>query len=762
MNTFQKICSLLLCLICLFRVINFSIADSIPELVILVYMTGGDLESDGGAASADLKEMMQSISSDPNIQIVAMASGAKKWELDIPSDETSIYEIETGEMVCVQHGISRNMGTAETLSYFLHFVEVNYPAKQYGLVFWDHGAGPLGGVCFDERFYDEEEMDRLTLNEINEALSLSSFANKKMEFIGFDACLMATLEVAAMISPYANYMIASQETEPSTGWNYSFLQDITGRETGDEIGRMIIDAYRLSLSGNLRPVTLSCVDLNRVNNVLSIMDGFFREQEMIVSKRTYMDYTRSRSLSKSFGNSTASYFDLIDLIDLIGLYRDEQGIDTSDVISAIEDMIVYQYSANEEYVNGISIYYPFDNKTLYETEWSSAYSRMEFIPGYQAFIQKISKIYIGDALMNWKSSYQTLLQEEVGTVWVSMLLNTEEQKQAIRPRLIVLEKIQEGMYQRIYSNYDEFLYSGQNLLAAYHGEALFVVNENGEILAGPLTYYPVDNSIVIYGVVYYDFNPELPYGTQKFSDAVKLVYARGDNGNLYMTDVMIVEDKKNDLSLPSAVDLTKCTDLILINAGPSSITALDDTLLSKEILYNPAKGAPLLAFLPVYGMNDRYAYIRLDDLQGNAICSEVVKIPNPTLFSVSPEQICVDNDQVFLQLKSAEMVSGYNAGIKCIFNIANRTLDSLDVRIQNVSMNNQLLDSFFWNSISLSPNEDDEIVLFVDSSAISEAELSHAYMMNVTISLQANDGEKTEIVTDIPLQLDTSLFDLSE
>ncbi|MCR5235609.1 MAG: hypothetical protein K6E34_00220 [Lachnospiraceae bacterium] len=34
------------------------------------------------------------------------------------------------------------------------------------------------------------------------------------DFIGFDACLMATVETAYMLSPYADYMIASEEFEP--------------------------------------------------------------------------------------------------------------------------------------------------------------------------------------------------------------------------------------------------------------------------------------------------------------------------------------------------------------------------------------------------------------------------------------------------------------------------------------------------------------------------------------------------------------------
>lgn len=43
----------------------------------------------------------------------------------------------------------------------------------------------------------------------------------KFAFIGFDACLMATVETANMLVPHADYMFASEETEPGYGWDYT-------------------------------------------------------------------------------------------------------------------------------------------------------------------------------------------------------------------------------------------------------------------------------------------------------------------------------------------------------------------------------------------------------------------------------------------------------------------------------------------------------------------------------------------------------------
>lgn len=91
----------------------------------------------------------------------------------------------------------------------------------------------------------------------------------KLEWIGFDACLMSSLEVASVLAPYADYMIASQETEPGWGWNYAFLSVLSDRAIpGDEMGEYIVDSYMdygeyvFDYYPNLySDLTLSCIDL---------------------------------------------------------------------------------------------------------------------------------------------------------------------------------------------------------------------------------------------------------------------------------------------------------------------------------------------------------------------------------------------------------------------------------------------------------------------------------------------------------------------
>ena len=740
-------------------------AAEASKLVIMLYMTGGDLESNGGAASDDLEEIMQYLPSDENIRIVAMIAGANKWRLDISREEASVYEVTRDGLVVAEKRPSQNMGLPETLSEFISSVKSRFPADQYGLIIWDHGAGPLVGVCFDEVYKSDEIMDRLTLEELSKALSAGIFGREKLSFIGFDACLMASMEVAATVSPYAEYMIASQETEPTTGWNYAFLRDLTGDEKGDEIGKRIIAAYADFQNDSSRPVTLSCLDLDKNDEVCALLGSFFADLEPKITEESYPALTRCRALSKSLGNSTRSQYDLIDLLDLISLYQNDNIADASALSSALNDMIVCNFAKNDDYVNGVSIYYPFDNKAEYESPWASIYGNLDFVPEYKAFIKKISDIYIGEALLDWKSSYQVKLQEEAGTVKLTADMTPEELKNLARARLIVLEEIQEGVYQLVFLDYDDLRYFEDAISASYHGEALYQVSPEGEILAGPITYYPVDNGIAVYGIITYDFDWDIPYTEQKKPDAAQLIYRQDENGVLSLSDVMIIEDSQSGLRLPSAVDLTKCLELQLINSGPvggpESVTSLEYVLLN-DIRIDPSDGTPLLAFLPVYGSNNRYAYLRFTDIQGQTVISDVTEIHNPTLVSIAKEQEIEQNDRFQVSLQSAELVTGYNSGIKCVFRMKNRSDKPFRCKVRGTAIDSVQIDKYLWYPMSFLPGEEDDIIVFINGDSIRKTNLQEASLMTAVLQVENDEGSSEEIKLDFPVQLNTSLFNVSK
>ena len=160
---------------------------------IMIYMVGSDLESKYGAASMDISEMLNAGYDMDNVDILIFTGGAKAWQTpDISNLDNGIYHVGPEGLEKLTSYEKTNMGEAATLTKFLNYAYDNYNAEKYVLIFWDHGGGPIYGYGLDEF----SRTDMLTIKEIDSSIANSKFGNDKLDFIGFDACLMSSIEVA--------------------------------------------------------------------------------------------------------------------------------------------------------------------------------------------------------------------------------------------------------------------------------------------------------------------------------------------------------------------------------------------------------------------------------------------------------------------------------------------------------------------------------------------------------------------------------------
>ena len=181
------------------------------------YLCGSDLESEYGAATDDLNEMLE-VTLPPNVTVVVETGGAWMWMNELV-DENHLqrYVYKGDELELVDQQPQGNMGSSRTFTDFLRFCKDNYPADRTMVVLWDHGGGSVTGVSFDENY----DYDSLTLSEMRESFQNVyplSEQNPPIDVIGFDTCLMATVDTAAVFRDVAEIMVASEEFEPGCGW----------------------------------------------------------------------------------------------------------------------------------------------------------------------------------------------------------------------------------------------------------------------------------------------------------------------------------------------------------------------------------------------------------------------------------------------------------------------------------------------------------------------------------------------------------------
>ena len=364
-------------------------------------------------------------------------------------------------------------------------------------------------------------------------------------------------------------------------------------------------------------------------------------------------------------------------------------------------------------MHGLSLYYPFDNKGKYIASWASAYQKSSFSSTYRAFISRISDYYLGDALFNPKSDYQTEMFDSVGSARVRMVLSKDEAKHFVRSRLIALEKLASDNYQLVYCDDQHIKVTNRVISAKYSGEALYMVDQEENILAGPISYFPFENGISVYAFLYSGFHLTL----------ARIVYEKNQDGQLVLSQVMTQQDPSGDVFLPASIDLNNYEGMEFISFGPQN-SGEGDTLTSlafslyypERTVYMPLKDANRkLAFVPAANRNERFAYFRLTDVQGETICSNVTAIPNYNRISISGSQDAKQNRELIAQLTDVSLITGYDAGLRIAVDLCNQTDEGLELEVSEIvldasAVQKDRIDAFRY---FLAPNEKDQVTLFV-------------------------------------------------
>ena len=334
------------------------------EMTLMVYLCGTDLESRSKMATMDLQEMLNA-EIDDNVNLIVYTGGCKQWQnTAMDSRKNQIWQVKDHELVCLEKDLgSVPMTDPDTLSSFIQWCADEFPANRNALIFWDHGGGSVSGFGYDEKFQSSGSM---SLAGIDEALTDGGV---KFDFVGFDACLMATAENALMLTKHADYMIASEETEPGIGWYYTdwltALSDNTSMAT-TEIGKQIIDDFVETCARKCagQSATLSIVDLAEVEaTVPEALAAFSNDTYELIKNNEYAQVSDARSDTREFGAS--SRIDQVDLVHLAKNMDTKEGKALADVL--LSSVKYNRTSSNMTNSYGISIYFPFRKASMVDS-----------------------------------------------------------------------------------------------------------------------------------------------------------------------------------------------------------------------------------------------------------------------------------------------------------------------------------------------------------------------------------------------------------
>lgn len=185
-----------------------------------------------------------------------------------------------------------NSASPEVMKKVISEICSSYPSDSYGLICFSHATGwlPQGafsnpeGYGLETRTIIQDGADEMDIRELAEALRLPG--GDKYDFVIFEACHMAGIEVAYSMRNVASMMIASSAEIVSPGFLYSYETDLYRLfEEQPDLKGFAESYFRHwdSLSGAYRSATVSLISLDRIASLAEVTADIVRNGKYLVS-----------------------------------------------------------------------------------------------------------------------------------------------------------------------------------------------------------------------------------------------------------------------------------------------------------------------------------------------------------------------------------------------------------------------------------------------------------------------------------------------
>ncbi len=271
-----------------------------------------------------------------------------------------------------------DMGDYHTMIDLFQYARQNYPAEHYAFDIWDHGGG-WGLKDFVPTFrdisWDDGTGHFISTPEMGKALAEMVKLNdgKKIDLVGTDACLMQMIEVENEVSPSITAMVASEETEPGAGWDYTApLTFLTKNPKANafQFGDSIAKAYLTTGSSGLQQSVVSSEALIPLKEKISVFADKLSAFN-VLSKTKVVEI-----IGQTKGFTYDDFKDIIDFCKRVVAVapQGELKAAAADVLEATKAAIKSNYT-NIPDANGLSIWLPDAN--TYESK-KARYSELNW------------------------------------------------------------------------------------------------------------------------------------------------------------------------------------------------------------------------------------------------------------------------------------------------------------------------------------------------------------------------------------------------
>lgn len=334
---------------------------------LLLYIAGDNDLSDAGLR--DIEELCKEGAYDNlyigvEIDTHGELTGSIRYEITEPEPQVR------GKPKAFRKVIERlselDSGKPTTLLQFLRWGIERFPASEYIVIIGGHGSGFRGG---GRSIAIDDFGSALDMAEIEYVFKLANLDEHRIGILGFDACLMGMLEIADHFSPFARYLVGSQEVEPGDGWRYDKVAEFLKKDVPlKEVGKLIAKNYIWHYTHRQSKIniTLSVICLDNTAAAMIALSELGRALYYSVvddeSRRTFFKIDNVRARTQSFRD--AEYVDAIHLAQ--ELEAEEISTDVTNACVIFRQMLgraimnnrVPTKSRKLRNANGLSIWFP--------------------------------------------------------------------------------------------------------------------------------------------------------------------------------------------------------------------------------------------------------------------------------------------------------------------------------------------------------------------------------------------------------------------
>jgi len=258
---------------------------------VLVYLAANN--NLAAEAERNIKQMEEGLDNGLNGNLVVYVK--------LPGERPSLYQIhgksspQGGRKKIKDYGPHDSSDPA-TLRLVLEDVRSLFPAKGYGLVLWSHATGWVPGSHGNVKLksFGDDGGSQMDVKELDTALPY------ELDFLMFDACSMAGVEVLYEIRDRARIFIASPGEVIATGMPYDRItNDMLASDAGAyvRLAQKYHDYYD-HLAGGYRSATISVIDAAQLTALARDTRQLIRSQPP-----QHEDYNRSQIQRMDFDRS---------------------------------------------------------------------------------------------------------------------------------------------------------------------------------------------------------------------------------------------------------------------------------------------------------------------------------------------------------------------------------------------------------------------------------------------------------------------------